>query len=403
MEKEKYEWGEGVYTLLSWFKKDKVKSARVLVAGCGALGNEVVKNLALFGVGHIYVVDFDQIELSNLTRSVLFREEDAYNHSYKADIVAKRAREINPQIEVTPIVGNLFSEVGFGIYRSVDVIIGCLDSRIARYQLNRLALRAGKSWIDGSIENLTGVVKVYAPGISCYECSLSRDEFNHIMLRTGCADVVRSQTSKGRVATTPISASIVGALQVQEAMKIIHMDTTGEEDHDDATPTPFKTLQGKMLRYEGMTNAMNIYKISSWKKICPAHEQWTDIIPCDSLSATMTVRETIKKLKEILKVDEVEINMCNNKFIDVIATDHPQKEFEVMIPESLLDHYIKKNKELRQLSYRTLIHKHFFENIDDRFPYQDMTLMQIGIPRFDVLQVSTEKGISYVELSADSY
>ncbi len=403
MEKEKYEWGEGVYTLLSWFKKDRVKSARVLVAGCGALGNEVVKNLALFGVGHIYVVDFDQIELSNLTRSVLFREEDAYNHSYKADIVAKRAREINPQIEVTPIVGNLFSEVGFGIYRSVDVIIGCLDSRIARYQLNRLALRAGKSWIDGSIENLTGVVKVYAPGISCYECSLSRDEFNHIMLRTGCADVVRSQTSKGRVATTPISASIVGALQVQEAMKIIHMDTTGEEDHDGTTPTPFKTLQGKMLRYEGMTNAMNIYKISSWKKICPAHEQWTDIIPCDSLSATMTVRETIKKLKEILKVDEVEINMCNNKFIDVIATDHPQKEFEVMIPESQLDHYIKKNKELRQLSYRTLIHKHFFENIDDRFPYQDMTLMQIGIPRFDVLQVSTEKGISYVELSADSY
>lgn len=401
MEKEKYEWGEGVYTLLSWFKKDRVKSARVLVAGCGALGNEVVKNLALFGVGHIYVVDFDQIELSNLTRSVLFREEDAYNHSYKADIVAKRAREINPQIEVTPIVGNLFSEVGFGIYRSVDVIIGCLDSRIARYQLNRLALRAGKSWIDGSIENLTGVVKVYAPGISCYECSLSRDEFNHIMLRTGCADVVRSQTSKGRVATTPISASIVGALQVQEAMKIIHMETTGEEDHDDATP--FKTLQGKMLRYEGMTNAMNIYKISSWKKICPAHEQWTDIIPCDSLSATMTVRETIKKLKEILKADEVEINMCNNKFIDVIATDHPQKEFEVMIPESQLDHYIKKNKELRQLSYRTLIHKHFFENIDDRFPYQDMTLMQIGIPRFDVLQVSTEKGISYVELSADSY
>ena len=403
MENEKYEWGEGVYTLLSWFKKDRVKSARVLVAGCGALGNEVVKNLALFGVGHIYVVDFDQIELSNLTRSVLFREEDAYNHSYKADIVAKRAREINPQIEVTPIVGNLFSEVGFGIYRSVDVIIGCLDSRIARYQLNRLALRAGKSWIDGSIENLTGVVKVYAPGISCYECSLSRDEFNHIMLRTGCADVVRSQTSKGRVATTPISASIVGALQVQEAMKIIHMDTTGEEDHDDNTPTPFKTLQGKMLRYEGMTNAMNIYKISSWKKICPAHEQWTDIIPCDSLSATMTVRETIKKLKEILKADEVEINMCNNKFIDVIATDHPQKEFEVMIPESQLDHYIKKNKELRQLSYRTLIHKHFFENIVDRFPYQDMTLMQIGIPRFDVLQVSTEKGISYVELSADSY
>ena len=111
--RDAYEWGEGVYTLLSWFKKDKVKNARVLVAGAGALGNEVVKNLALFGVGHIYVVDFDRIEISNLTRSVLFREEDAYNHSYKSEVVAKRAMEINPQIKVTPIVGNLFSEVGF--------------------------------------------------------------------------------------------------------------------------------------------------------------------------------------------------------------------------------------------------------------------------------------------------
>ena len=85
-----YEWGEGVFNLLSWFKKDKVKNARVLVAGAGALGNEVVKNLALFGVGHIYIVDFDRIELSNLTRSVLFREDDAYNHDYKAVVAAKR-------------------------------------------------------------------------------------------------------------------------------------------------------------------------------------------------------------------------------------------------------------------------------------------------------------------------
>lgn len=401
MEKEKYEWGEGVFTLLSWFKKDRVKKARVLVAGCGALGNEVVKNLALFGVGHIYVVDFDKIELSNLTRSVLFREEDAYNHAYKAEIVAKRASEINPQIEVIPIVGNLFSDVGFGLYRSVDVVIGCLDSRIARYQLNRLCMRAGKSWIDGSIENLTGALKEYVPGRNCYECSLSREEFNHIMLRTGCADVVRSQTSHGRVATTPISASIVGALQVQEAMKLIHLSDFKEGNENGSAP--FKTLQGKMLRYEGMTNTMNIYKISSWKKNCPAHEQWTNINQAEELSASQSVETVLTKLKKILKTKDVEINMCNNKFIDIVATDYPQKEFKVMIPESKLDEYIKKNKELRQLSYRTLIHKHFFENIDNNFPYKSLTLKEIGIPTFDVLQVSTENGIHYVELSADRY
>lgn len=392
--KQQYEWGDGVYTLLSWFKKDKVKNAHVLVAGAGALGNEVVKNLTLFGIGHIYVVDFDRIEISNLTRSVMFREEDAYNHAYKAEIVARRAMEINPQIKVTPIVGNLFSEVGFGLYRRADVVIGCLDSRIARYQLNRLSLRAGKSWIDGSIENLTGAVKVYTPGLSCYECGLSREEFNHIMLRTGCADVVRNQGDAGRVATTPISASIIGAMQVQEAMKIIHLS---EEE-----PAPFKTLQGKMLRYEGMTNTTSIYRFASWKNACPAHELWDDVKECQDLSATMTVGDILEKLRALLGTETVEINMRNNKFIDIIVSDRPEKEFKVMIPESKLDSYIKENKELRQLSYRTLIHKHFFENIDDRFPYQDLTLQQIGIPPFDVIEVSTDMGVVHLELTGDA-
>lgn len=393
-EQDKYEWGEGVFTLLSWFKKDKVKNARVLVVGAGALGNEVVKDLALFGVGHIYVVDFDRIELSNLTRSVLFREEDAYNHSYKAEIVAKRAMEINPQIKVIPFVGNLFSEVGFGIYRMVDVVIGCLDSRIARYQLNRLCMRAGKTWIDGSIENMTGSVQVYTPGLACYECGLSRDEFNHIMVRTGCADVVNLQSSAGRVATTPISASIIGAIEVQEAMKIIHLDTEAASQ--------FKTLQGKLLHYEGLTNSTNVFKFASWKNHCPAHERWEPVIEAPNLSATQTVSEILSALKTLLNVDYVELNLCNNKFVDRIVSDKPEKEFKVMVPDSQLDNCISSNDELRKLRYTTTFHKSFFENIDTEFPYQDLTLQQIGIPLFDVLQVSTEKGLFHVELGADA-
>ena len=391
---KKYEWGEGVFTLLSWFKQDKVRNAKVLVVGAGALGNEVIKNLTLFGVGTIFVCDFDRIELSNLTRSVLFREKDAYEHSYKAEVAAKRAMEINPQIKVIPIVGNLFSEVGLGIYKDVDVVIGCLDSRIARYLLNRLCMRVGKTWIDGSIENMTGVVKVYSPGINCYECNLSREEFNNIMLRTGCADVVRAQTSAGRVATTPISASIVGAMQAQEAMKIIHTS--------DGEPTPFKTLSGKMWRFEGMTNTINTYKYSSWKNNCPAHERWTEIIQCDELSAEMKVKEVLEKLKNILNVSVVEINMRNNKFIDKIISDRPEKEFVLHIPESKLEDTIQSNEELRKLSYRTIFHKCFYENIDESFPYMELSLIEIGIPRYDIIQVSTDKGLKYVELSKDA-
>ena len=391
---KKYEWGEGVFTLLSWFKQDKVKNAKVLVVGAGALGNEVIKNLTLFGVGTIYVCDFDRIELSNLTRSVLFREEDAYKHAYKAEVAAKRAMEINPQIKVYPIVGNLFSDVGLGLYKDVDVVIGCLDSRIARYLLNRLCMRVGKTWIDGSIENMTGVVKVYAPEVNCYECNLSREEFNNIMLRTGCADVVRSQTSVGRVATTPISASIVGAMQAQEAMKIIH-SSEGEA-------TPFKTLLGKMWRFEGMTNTISTYKYSSWKKNCPAHEQWKVIISGEELSADMSVKEVLSALKKLLDVDAVEINMRNNKFVDKIISDRPEKEFELRIPESKLDETIQSNDELRKLSYRTIFHKCFYENIDSEFPYMELSLKEIGIPYYDIIQVSTNKGIKYVELSKDA-
>lgn len=394
-ESKTYEWGEGVFTLLSWFKKEKVSNARVLVAGAGALGNEVIKDLALFGVGHIFVVDFDKIEISNLTRSVLFREEDAFEHRYKAEVAAKRAMEINPQIKVTPIVGNLFSEVGLALYKSVDVIIGCLDSRLARYQLNRMAMRAGKTWIDGSIENLTGVVKIYTPGQSCYECGLSREEFNIIMLRTGCADVVRAQTSQGRVATTPVSASIVGAVQTQEAMKIIHLDSY-EGDR-----LPYTTLQRKMWRYEGLTNTTNTYKFASWKKDCPAHEQWEPTLSVENMTADMTVRDALEEIRRTVGVNAVEINLMNNKFIEAIISDAPELEFKVMVPESQLDDTISSDTEMRKLSYRTIFHKKFYENIDFDFPFQDLTLRQIGIPYFDILKVATDKGEFYIELQAD--
>ena len=100
METDHKEWGAEVFSLLSWFKQENVKKAKVMVVGAGALGNEVLKNLALFGVGNIVIVDFDTIEYSNLTRSILFRESDADKGLYKAEVAAKRIKEINKNINV---------------------------------------------------------------------------------------------------------------------------------------------------------------------------------------------------------------------------------------------------------------------------------------------------------------
>ena len=167
MEKEHKEWGAGVFSLLSWFKQENVKKAKVMVVGAGALGNEVLKNLALFGVGNILIVDYDTIEYSNLTRSILFRESDADKGLYKAEVAANRIREINKNINVQYIIGNLNSDVGLGVYKQMDVVIGCLDSRLARLQLNRQCMRAGVPWVDGGIEDLNGVVKVFKRGVNC--------------------------------------------------------------------------------------------------------------------------------------------------------------------------------------------------------------------------------------------
>ena len=94
--------------------------------------------------------------------------------------------------------------------------------------------------------------------------------------------------------------------------------------------------------------------------------------------------------------------MRNNKFIDKIISDRPEKEFELHIPESKLEETIQANDELRRLSYRTIFHKCFYENIDGEFPYMELSLKEIGIPYYDIVQVSTDKGIRYVELGEDA-
>ena len=81
--------------LISWWEQDRLAAARVLVIGAGALGNEILKLLALSGVGHIMIYDMDRIEVSNLSRTVLFKESDA--GAFKAEVAAQRVVELNPQ------------------------------------------------------------------------------------------------------------------------------------------------------------------------------------------------------------------------------------------------------------------------------------------------------------------
>jgi len=231
----------GTFDFISWWERDKVQNAKVLVVGAGALGNEVIKNLALMGIGNIFVVDFDRIEAANLSRSVLFREAD--NTRSKAEVAAARAKSINPQVHVQYLNGDVTAQLGLGVIRRMDVVIGCLDNREARLAVNRFCYWMNKPWVDGAIQELLGLVRVFVPGQgACYECTLNETALRDLSLRYSCPLLARQNILLGKVPTTPTIASIIGAMQSQEALKLIN---------------GMPVEPGKVIHFNGMVNQMH--------------------------------------------------------------------------------------------------------------------------------------------------
>ena len=209
--------------LISWWDQSRLAGARVLVVGAGALGNEIVKNLVLLGVGNITVIDMDTVENSNLARCVFFRESD--EGSLKAEVVARAAGALNADVAVVPLVGDIRAAIGLGDYRDFDLVIGGLDNREARLHVNRCCWKTGTPWIDGAIEGLLGTMRVFVPPSSaCYECTLSENDFQLLAQRKACSLLSRDDMLAGKVPTTITSASIIAGMQTQEAVKLLHAD-----------------------------------------------------------------------------------------------------------------------------------------------------------------------------------
>lgn len=212
---------------ITWWNQQRLFDAKVLVVGAGALGNELLKNLALLGVGHILVIDFDTIEDSNLSRTVLFRTADAADGASKARVAATRIREMNPNPNavVRAIHGNAVWELGHGVYRHVDLVLGCLDNLEARLALNLGCWRADKTWIDGGMWELSGSVAVYDASAvrACYECGMTPDRYRQAKQRYSCTnETVKTNILEGREPTTQTTSAVVAAIQSQEAVKLLH-------------------------------------------------------------------------------------------------------------------------------------------------------------------------------------
>lgn len=247
-------------SLISWWEQDRLAAAKVLVVGAGALGNELVKNLALAGVGTVVVVDMDTIENSNLSRCVFFRPSD--EGRFKAEVVCEAARGLNADVAFHPVVGDVRHAIGLGSFRDFDLVLGGLDNREARLHTNQACWKAGVPWIDGAIEGLMGVVRVFSPPDSaCYECTMSDRDHELLAARRTCALLTREEMLDGKVPTTGTSASVVAGMQVQEAIKLLHQDRL---------PT---SMAGKGFVVNGMTHDSYVVEYPR-QDACMSHDTY---------------------------------------------------------------------------------------------------------------------------------
>lgn len=213
------------------FSRDRVACLTVLVAGAGALGNEVIKNLTLMGVGRVLIVDRDRVEPSNLTRSVLFCTPDIERHlaraTWKVELAAQRVGEMNPDVQATPYAREI-ADVGLGIVRQADVVFSCLDNEMARLELSWMCTRVNRPLIDGGLSNVdpsSGMVSLF-PGAEgpCYACRKSAERRRELLWalqgrEDPCWAKEQSLADRGLVATTPLMASVVGACQVELGLR----------------------------------------------------------------------------------------------------------------------------------------------------------------------------------------
>ena len=147
----------------------RLKQGRVVCVGAGGLGSPLALYLAAAGVGTIGIVDFDEVDTSNLQRQILHGTSDVGRH--KLDSATDRLRDVNPHVEVVGHSERLSSENALEILKGYDVVIDGTDNFPTRYLVNDACVLLGTPNVYGSVFRWEGQVSVFATeGGPCYRC-----------------------------------------------------------------------------------------------------------------------------------------------------------------------------------------------------------------------------------------
>jgi molybdopterin/thiamine biosynthesis adenylyltransferase len=207
---------------IDWFDHDRVRAARIAVVGAGAVGNEVVKNLMLLGVGAIDLFDFDDVEEHNLTRSIFLRESDV--GTGKATAVVRRASAVDPDVRLRAIEGDFWETLSVWELAAYDCAVGAVDNFEARVRLNQMCLLAGTNLVDAGIDSRHATVESFPFGEgwggACYECHLPESAYGRMAERYSCGGLRRRARASRQIPTTAITASLAGALAASTALRL---------------------------------------------------------------------------------------------------------------------------------------------------------------------------------------
>jgi sulfur-carrier protein adenylyltransferase/sulfurtransferase len=211
----------------------RLKAARILSIGAGGLGSPAALYLAAAGVGTIGIVDFDDVDLSNLQRQILHGTKDIGRS--KLESARDRLRDINPEIEIELHECRFSSENASQLVEQYDMVVDGSDNFPTRYLSNDVCVFARKPNVYGSVFRFEGQTTVFAPhlGGPCYRC---------LFPEPPPPDSVPNCAQAGVLGVLP---GIIGMLQAIETIKLIvgiGEPLVGRLLHFDALKVKFREL-----------------------------------------------------------------------------------------------------------------------------------------------------------------
>jgi len=204
----------------------RLKDSHVVIAGVGGLGCASATYLAAAGVGHITLVDFDVVELSNLNRQVLYWEEDL--GVKKVTVAKKKLSRLNTTIEITPICTEITEENVDSVIDGAQVVVDGLDRLNGRLVLNAACVKQRTPYVYGGVSRLRGMVTTIIPG------------------ETPCLACFHPEGPQG-LGVLGITPALIANLQALETVKLI----TGQRP----------SLAGRVLLFNGNDMKCRVYDI----------------------------------------------------------------------------------------------------------------------------------------------